>query len=105
VFDATKAVTKYASNCYFAAKHFSLMIFAQNLTFEWPHFFQGTRINVEHFLLFMFSPPKIHNLDCVCGIKYICLFIRTVLCLTQPSNKQMICFDFEKQNSILPYCI
>ena len=28
-----------------------------------------------------------------------------LLDLTQPSSKQIICFDFEKQNSVLPYNI
>ncbi len=48
----------------------------------------------------MFSPPKISST--VWGIKYICLQLFTVFYLIQPSSKQIICFDFGKQNSMLP---
>jgi hypothetical protein len=48
----------------------------------------------------MFSPPKISWV--VSGIKYICLYLLTVFYLIQPSRKQIICFDFQKQNSVLP---
>ncbi len=93
------------------------------------------KLKVEHYLLFMFSPPKISYT--VWGIKYICFqlpyilayksrnfgqilpnifpirLIRgstytrvytvfTVFCLIQPSSKQIICFNFGKQNSVLP---
>ncbi len=57
-------------------------------------------VKVEHNLLFMFSPPKISK--AVSGIKYICLHLLPVFCLIQPSSKQIICFDFQKQNSVLP---
>ncbi len=43
----------------------------------------------------MFSPPKIRY------TVYICLHLFTVFCLIQPSSKQIICFDFGKQNSVL----
>ena len=52
-------------------------------------------------LLFMFSPPKI-NQTLKEIKKNICILALTVFYLTQPSNKQIICFDFEKQNSALP---
>jgi hypothetical protein len=48
----------------------------------------------------MFSPPKISWV--VSGIKYICLYLLPVFYLIQPSSKQIICFDFQKQNSVLP---
>ncbi len=48
----------------------------------------------------MFSPPKISWV--VSGIKYICLHSLTVFYLIQPSSNQIICFDFRKQNSVLP---
>ncbi len=35
------------------------------------------------------------------GIKYICLHLFTVFYLIQPSSKQIICFNFGKQYSIL----
>ncbi len=54
----------------------------------------------KHYLLFMFSPPKIS--ETIPGIKYICLHLFTVFYLIQPSSKQIICFDFRKQNSVLP---
>ncbi len=50
--------------------------------------------------LFMFSPPKISW--AVSGTKYICLHSIPVFYLIQPSGKQIICFDFRKQNSVLP---
>ena len=34
--------------------------------------------------------------------KNICLLELAVFFLTQPSSKQIICFDFEKQNNVLP---
>ncbi len=58
------------------------------------------KIKVEHYLLFMFSPPKISLT--VWGINYIYFHIFTVFYLIQPSRKQIICFDFWKQNSVLP---
>ncbi len=58
------------------------------------------KVKVEHYLLFMFSPPKISWV--VSGIKYICLHLFTVFYLVQPSSKQIIYFDFRKQNSVLP---
>ncbi len=58
------------------------------------------KVNVEHYLLFMFSPPKINQT--IPGLKYICLHLFTVFYLIQPSSKQIICFDFRKQNSVLP---
>jgi hypothetical protein len=58
------------------------------------------KVKVEHYLLFMFSPPKISWV--VSGIKYICLHLLPVFYLIQPSSKQFICFDFQKQNSMLP---
>jgi hypothetical protein len=58
------------------------------------------KVKVEHYLLFMFSPPKISWV--VSGIKYICLHLLPVFYLIQPSSKQIICFDFRKQNSVLP---
>jgi hypothetical protein len=51
----------------------------------------------------MFSPPKISLT--VWGIKYICLHLFTVFYLIQPSSKQIICFDFRKQNSVLPIVV
>ncbi len=45
----------------------------------------------------MFSPPKISWV--VSEIKYICLHLLPVFYLIQPS---IICFDFRKQNSVLP---
>ena len=51
-------------------------------------------------MLFLFSPPKISWV--VSGIKYICLHSLTVFYLIQPSSNQIICFDFRKQNSVLP---
>jgi hypothetical protein len=48
----------------------------------------------------MFSPPKISWV--ISGIKYICLRLLPVFYLIQPSSKQIICFDFRKQNSVLP---
>ncbi len=56
-------------------------------------------MKVEHYLLFMFSPPKISWV--VSGIKYICLHLLPVFYLIHPSSKQIICFDFRKQNSVL----
>ena len=57
------------------------------------------KVKVEHYLLFMCSPPKISQT--ILGIKYICLHFFTVFYLIQPSSKQ-ICFDFGKQNIVLP---
>jgi hypothetical protein len=48
----------------------------------------------------MFSPSKISWV--VSGMKYICLQLLPVFYLIQPSSKQIICFDFRKQNSVLP---
>ncbi len=65
--------------------------------------FQDTRyikVKVEHYLLFMFSPPKISQT--VRGIKYNGSHLFTVFYLIQPSSKQIICFDIQKQNSMLP---
>ncbi len=47
----------------------------------------------------MFSPPKISWV--VSGMKNICLHLLPVFYLIQPSSKQIICFDFQKQNSVL----
>jgi hypothetical protein len=58
------------------------------------------KVKVEHYLLFMFSPPKISWV--VLGIKYICLHLLPVFYLIQPSNKQLICFVLRKKNSVLP---
>ncbi len=58
------------------------------------------KVKVEHNLLFMFSPPKLSWV--ISGIKYICLHLLPVFYLIQPSSKQIICFDFRKQNSVLP---
>ncbi len=58
------------------------------------------RVQVEHYLLFMFSPPKISQT--IWWIKYICLRLFTDFYLIQPSNKQIVCFDFGKQNIVLP---
>ncbi len=58
------------------------------------------KVKVEHYLLFMLSPPKISLV--VSGIKYICLHLLPVFYLIQPSSKQIFCFDFRKQNSVLP---
>ncbi len=58
------------------------------------------KVKVEHYLLFMFSPPKISWVVSV--IKYICLHLLPVFYVIQPSSKQIICFDFRKQNSVLP---
>jgi hypothetical protein len=53
----------------------------------------------------MFSPPKISWT--ISGIKCICLHILSVFYLIQPFIKQIICFDFRKQNSVLPivFCV
>ncbi len=48
----------------------------------------------------MFIPPKISWV--VSGIKYTFLHLIPVFYLIQPSSKQIICFDFCKQNSVLP---
>ncbi len=58
------------------------------------------KVKVENYLLFMFSPPKISWV--VSGTKYICLHLLPVFYLIQPSSKQIICFDIQKQNSVLP---
>ncbi len=58
------------------------------------------KLKVEHYRLFMFSPPKISWV--IWGIKYIYLLLFTVFFLIQPSSKQIICFGFGKQNSVLP---
>ncbi len=58
------------------------------------------KVKVEHYLLFKFSPPKISCV--VSGIKYICFHLLQVFYVIQPSSKQIICFDFRKQNSVLP---
>ena len=38
-------------------------------------------------------------------MKSICLHVLTVFYLTHPSSKQIICLDFKKQDSALPYNI
>jgi hypothetical protein len=48
----------------------------------------------------MFSPPEISWF--ISGIKHICLHLFPVFYLIQPSSKQFICFDLQKQNSVLP---
>ncbi len=58
---------------------------------------------VEHYLLFMFGPPK--NKLGRFRNKYICLHLLPVFYLIQSSSKQIICFDFRKQNSVLPIVI
>ncbi len=58
------------------------------------------KVKVEHYFLFMFNPPKISMV--VSGIKYICFHLLPVFYLIQPSSKQIICFDFRQQNSVLP---
>ncbi len=58
------------------------------------------KVKVEHYLLLMFSPPKISWV--ITEIKYICLHLLPVFDLIQSSSKQIICFDFRKQNSVLP---
>ena len=49
--------------------------------------------------------PSKNKLDHLRNKKHICLHVLTVFILTQPPDKQTICFDFEKQNSSLPYNI
>ncbi len=61
---------------------------------------RNIKVKVQHYLLFMFSPPKINKT--VRGIKYICLLIFTVFYLIQPTSIQIIWFDFGKQNNVLP---
>ncbi len=68
-------------------------------------FFRNIKFKVhksiqQHYLLFMFSPPKISRV--VSEMKYICLHLLPVFYLIQPSSRQIICFDFRKQNSVLP---
>jgi hypothetical protein len=58
------------------------------------------KAKVEHYLLFMFSPPKISWVISI--IKLICLHLLPVFYLIQPSSKQFICFYFRKQNNVLP---
>ena len=70
----------------------------------WDMKWRYIEVEVEHYLLFMLSPPKISWT--VKGIKNICLLVLIVFYLTKPSNEHIICFDFEKQNSAaLPYHI
>ncbi len=59
------------------------------------------KVMVEHYLLFMYSPPNISW--AVWGIKYIfySYFLFSILHF-QPFSKQIICFDIRKQNSVLP---
>jgi hypothetical protein len=57
------------------------------------------KVKVEHYLVFMFSPPKITW--AVWGIKYI-FYLLPVFYLIKASSKQIIWFDFQKQNSVLP---
>ncbi len=52
--------------------------------------------------VFMFSPPKITWV--ISGIKYICLHLLPVFYIIQPSSKQIICFDFRKQNTYSILC-
>ncbi len=54
-------------------------------------------------LLFIFKPKKYARL--FEGFKNICLHLLTVFYLTQPTNKQIICFDFEKPNSAIHHTI
>ncbi len=58
------------------------------------------KVKVEHYWLFMFSPPKISW--AIRGIKYIFLQLLLVFYVIQSSIEQIICFDFGKQNSVLP---
>jgi hypothetical protein len=60
------------------------------------------KVKVEHYLLFMFSPPKISWV--VWKMKKHFLQLLPVFYLIQPSSKQIICFDFDsgKQKSVLP---
>ena len=64
---------------------------------EWKHknSFKSRYIDVQvgHYLLFMFSPPKISLT--VNGIS-IWIHVLIVYYLTQPSSKQNICIDFKK---------
>ncbi len=55
------------------------------------------KVTVEHYLLLMFSSPKINWV-----VSFICLHLLPVFYLIQPSSKQIICFDIRKQNSVLP---
>ncbi len=69
----------------------------QSMVLFWSRY---VKVKVEHYLLFMFRPPKISW--AVWEIKYIFLHYLPVIYLIQPSSKQIICFDFRKQNSVLP---
>jgi hypothetical protein len=57
------------------------------------------KVKVEHYLLFMFSPPKISWV--VSGIKYICLHLLPVFYLIQPSSEQS--FVLISENKIVCY--
>ena len=52
-------------------------------------------------LFIVYVYPFKNKLDCL-GNKNICLHVLTVFYLTQPSDKHIICFDFEKQFSAIP---
>ncbi len=71
------------------------VLFLHLITFPKVH-----KVKVKHYLLFMFSPPKISWV--ILGIKYICLHLIPVFYLIRPSSKQIICFNFCKENSVLP---
>jgi len=53
---------------------------------------QGTlKVKVAHYLVFIFSSPKISLKINLLSVFYL------------PSNKQIIGFDFEKQNTYTPW--
>ena len=56
---------------------------------------QGIEVKVGHYLLFMLTPSEIKQ-DHSRNKKYL-FTIFTVFCIKQHSNKQTICFDFDKQ--------
>jgi hypothetical protein len=60
------------------------------------HFYSTQNIQKLHIIIYVSCPPK--N-QAVRKIKYICKHLLTVFHLTQPSNKQIISFGFEKQNN------
>jgi hypothetical protein len=66
---------------------------------SWVHT-RYIKVKVEHYLLFMFSPPKISLV--VSGMKYICLPLLPVFCLISPPVNKSFFFFFQKQNSVLP---
>jgi hypothetical protein len=89
IFESIEATKKEKKTCFSWSIHFHPQVLPRYI-----------KVKVEHYLLFMFSPPKISWV--VSGIKYICLHLLPVFYPIQPSSKQIICFDFQKQNSVLP---